>query len=123
MHRTPRAAIVAAAALALVATSVAPALADDHLNQPGEPTLALPINDSAAGGTYEQDFTRAYAGATPDGTPVIGPTRYPNLYLNTGHGTLGWTMACGSGRVLADLVSGKTPEIETGDLALSRYES
>ena len=70
MHRTPRAAIVAAAALALVATSAGPAVADDHLNQPGEPTLTLPINDSAAGGTYEQDFTRAYAGATPDGTPV-----------------------------------------------------
>ena len=35
---------------------------------------------------------------TPDGTPVMGATRYPNLFLNTGHGTLGWTMACGSGR-------------------------
>ena len=43
---------------------------------------------------------------TPDGTPVIGPTRYPNLFLNTGHGTLGWTMACGSGRAVADAVLG-----------------
>ncbi len=43
---------------------------------------------------------------TPDGPPVIGATRYANLHLNTGHGTLGWTMACGSGRVLADLLSG-----------------
>ena len=43
---------------------------------------------------------------TPDGPPVIGATRYGNLHLNTGHGTLGWTMACGSGRVLADLMSG-----------------
>ena len=59
-----------AVAIALVATSVAPAQADDHLNLPGEPTLTLPINDSEAGGTYEQDFTQAYAGATPDGTPV-----------------------------------------------------
>ena len=48
---------------------------------------------------------------TPDGTPVIGPTRYPNLFLNTGHGTLGWTMACGSGRAVADAVLGRTPEI------------
>ena len=50
---------------------------------------------------------------TPDGTPVLGPTRYPNLFLNTGHGTLGWTMACGSGRALADLVTGATPEIDS----------
>ncbi len=48
---------------------------------------------------------------TPDGPPVIGRERYDNLYLNTGHGTLGWTMACGSGRVLADLISGRQPEI------------
>ena len=46
---------------------------------------------------------------TPDGPPVIGRERYDNLYLNTGHGTLGWTMACGSGRVLADLVSSRAP--------------
>ena len=59
---------------------------------------------------------------TPDGPPVIGATRYSNLYLNTGHGTLGWTMACGSGRVLADLLSGRKPEIETAELALARYE-
>jgi D-amino-acid dehydrogenase len=49
---------------------------------------------------------------TPDGTPVIGPTRYPNLFLNTGHGTLGWTHSCGSARALADIVSGRQPEIE-----------
>jgi D-amino-acid dehydrogenase len=59
---------------------------------------------------------------TPDGPPVIGPTRYANLHLNTGHGTLGWTMACGSARVLADLLSGRKPEIDTAELALARYE-
>ncbi len=58
---------------------------------------------------------------TPDGPPVIGPTRYPNLWLNTGHGTLGWTMSCGSGRVLADLVSGRSPEIDTSGLGIARY--
>ncbi|GIZ50953.1 D-amino acid dehydrogenase [Noviherbaspirillum aridicola] len=58
---------------------------------------------------------------TPDGTPVMGPTRYRNLYLNTGHGTLGWTMACGAGRVLADLVSGRRPEIDTEGLFIDRY--
>jgi D-amino-acid dehydrogenase len=58
---------------------------------------------------------------TPDGPPVIGGTKYENLYLNTGHGTLGWTMSCGSARVLADLISGNKPEIDTHDLAISRY--
>jgi len=59
--------------------------------------------------------------ATPDGTPVIGATPYRNLYLNTGHGTLGWTMAAGSGRYLSDLISGKTPEISSEGLDISRY--
>ncbi|MBR0831030.1 D-amino acid dehydrogenase [Bradyrhizobium manausense] len=58
---------------------------------------------------------------TPDGPPVIGATRYANLHLNTGHGTLGWTMACGSGRVLADMLSGKKPEIDTSELTVERY--
>jgi D-amino-acid dehydrogenase len=58
---------------------------------------------------------------TPDGPPIIGGTNYPNLFLNTGHGTLGWTMACGSGRVLADLMSGRKPEIDVSELAVSRY--
>ncbi len=48
--------------------------------------------------------------ATPNNLPRIGPTRYPNLYLNSGHGTLGWTLACGSGQAIADIVSGRRPE-------------
>ena len=58
---------------------------------------------------------------TPDGTPVIGRTRYGNFYLNTGHGTLGWTMAAASGQLIADLVAGRKPGIDTSDLDLSRY--
>ena len=58
---------------------------------------------------------------TPDGTPILGPTRYRNLFLNTGHGTLGWTMACGSGRAVADLVLGKMPEIDFDGLTAARY--
>ncbi len=58
---------------------------------------------------------------TPDGTPLIGPTPYANLHLNTGHGTLGWTMACGSARVLADQLAGRQPEIDTRDLSVRRY--
>lgn len=59
--------------------------------------------------------------ATPDGTPVVGATRYSNLYLNTGHGTLGWTMACGSGRYLADLMASRMPQISGEGLDISRY--
>jgi D-amino-acid dehydrogenase len=58
---------------------------------------------------------------TPDGPPILGPTPYRNLHLNTGHGTLGWTMACGSGRVVADFVSGRESVIQTADLTLERY--
>jgi D-amino-acid dehydrogenase len=58
---------------------------------------------------------------TPDGTPVLGGTRYDNLFLNTGHGTLGWTMACGSGRAVADVVMGRKPEIDFDGLTAARY--
>jgi len=63
---------------------------------------------------------------TPDGTPVIGKAsalpQHDNLWLNTGHGTLGWTMACGSGQVLADLVASHPSAIRTDDLNISRYD-
>jgi D-amino-acid dehydrogenase len=58
---------------------------------------------------------------TPDGTPVVGATRLPNLYLATGHGTLGWTMAAGTGRVLADVISGRAPGIDMSGLTIDRY--
>jgi D-amino-acid dehydrogenase len=50
--------------------------------------------------------------ATPGNVPEIGRTRYSNLFVNTGHGTLGWTLACGSGAALADLISGRPPEVD-----------
>jgi D-amino-acid dehydrogenase len=52
--------------------------------------------------------------ATPGNVPIVGRTRLANLFLNTGHGTLGWTLACGSGRALADLVSGRRPQVDFG---------
>jgi D-amino-acid dehydrogenase len=58
---------------------------------------------------------------TPDGTPIIGKTPVENLLLATGHGTLGWTMAAGTGRVIADIVSGKQPDIDTTGLGMARY--
>ncbi|MGE5476725.1 MAG: D-amino acid dehydrogenase [Bacteroidales bacterium] len=58
---------------------------------------------------------------TPDSVPLLGATPYRNLYLNTGHGTLGWTMACGSGRAVADLVSSRQPDIDMTGLGLVRF--
>ncbi|SDY90402.1 D-amino-acid dehydrogenase [Collimonas sp. OK242] len=56
---------------------------------------------------------------TPSNVPYIGATRFSNLFLNTGHGTLGWTMGCGSGRAIADIVSGRMPEL---DFAFTRMQ-
>ncbi len=58
---------------------------------------------------------------TPDSSPILGTTPYPNLWLNTGHGTLGWTMACGAGQIIADLISGKEPAIAMTGLGLDRF--
>lgn len=73
------------------------------------------------GDVAKAEFWTGLRPMTPDGTPVIGPTPYGNLFLNTGHGTLGWTMASGSGRVLADLVSGRRPDIDMQGLFMDRY--
>ena len=86
-------------------------------------TLQFSVED-LFGGAADQSRATFWSGLrpmTPDGTPVIGRTKFDNFYLNTGHGTLGWTMACGSGRVLADIMSGKKPEIDTSELGVSRY--
>ena len=75
----------------------------------------------AAGDLGKARFWSGLRPMTPDSTPVIGATHIPNLYLNTGHGTLGWTMACGSGHVIADIISNRKPAIETADLSIARY--
>ncbi len=86
-------------------------------------TLEYSVEDlfGGAGDQSKATFWTGLRPMTPDGTPIIGRTRVANLFINAGHGTLGWTMSCGSGRVLADLVSGRKPAIEAGDLALARY--
>jgi D-amino-acid dehydrogenase len=58
---------------------------------------------------------------TPDGTPVIGPTPLANLFLATGHSTLGRTMAAGTGRAMTDLLTGRRPEIDFEGLTVARY--
>ena len=74
-----------------------------------------------AGTPREATFWSGLRPMTPDGTPVIGATAVDNLFLNTGHGTLGWTMACGSGQVIADMIGGGAPAIDTRDLSIARY--
>jgi len=65
-----------------------------------------------AGRAESAQFWTGLRPATPSNLPLIGRSKYSNLFLNTGHGTLGWTLACGSGRALADIVSGRRPEPE-----------
>ena len=77
----------------------------------------FPDAGAVAGGT----FWAGLRPMTPDSTPVLGRTGFNNLYLNTGHGTLGWTMACGSAHLLSNIISGKRPAIEVDDLGISRY--
>lgn len=86
-------------------------------------TLEMCVNDLFPGGgdTSKATFWTGLRPMTPDGTPVVGRTPVSNLFLNTGHGTLGWTMSCGSGQLLADLMSGKKPAIQADDLSVHRY--
>jgi D-amino-acid dehydrogenase len=74
-----------------------------------------------AGDVARGEFWTGLRPMTPDGTPVVGGSPYPNLYLATGHGTLGWTMAAGTGRLMADLMSGRPTEISLDGLTVDRY--
>jgi D-amino-acid dehydrogenase len=87
-------------------------------------TLVHVVSDLFPGGgdLARADFWCGLRPMTPDGTPIIGPTPLRNLFLATGHGTLGWTMAAGTGRVIADLISGRKPEISLDGLTMARYQ-
>lgn len=74
-----------------------------------------------AGDLEAASFWSGLRPMTPDSTPVVGASPVEGLWFNTGHGTLGWTMACGSGQVISDLISGRAPAIETKDLSIARY--
>jgi D-amino-acid dehydrogenase len=97
---------------------------DTRLNPRRRATLEMVVNDlfPGAGDTGQATFWTGLRPMTPDGTPIVGRTRFGNLFTNTGHGTLGWTMSCGSAQLLADLMSAKRPAIPFDDLAASRYE-
>ncbi|MCP1202986.1 D-amino acid dehydrogenase [Acetobacter oryzoeni] len=94
-----------------------------RLRKPRRETLEHSVTDLFPGccDVEQALFWTGLRPMTPDGTPVIGRTGLDNLFLNTGHGTLGWTMACGSGKVLADLMSNKKPDIDAADLNIFRY--
>ncbi|MGF6445473.1 D-amino acid dehydrogenase [Paraburkholderia youngii] len=96
---------------------------DKSLREARRKTLELSVNDLFPGGgdTSKATFWTGLRPMTPDSTPIVGRTPVPNLFLNTGHGTLGWTMSCGSGQLLADLMSGKQPAIRADDLSVHRY--
>ncbi len=86
-------------------------------------TLEFVVGDlfPRGGDVARAEFWTGLRPMTPDGTPIVGGTSIGNLYLSTGHGTLGWTMAAGTGRVMADLISGREPEISLDGLTVARY--
>ena len=98
---------------------------DTRLEPAKRATLEMVLNDlfPGAANLAQTSFWTGLRPMTPDGTPIVSPTSVPGLWLNTGHGTLGWTMACGSGKLLADLVSGVSPAIRADDLGVARYLS
>ena len=94
----------------------------DHTLRPQRrATLEMVTQQLFPGGDLPRaEFWTGLRPMTPDSTPIVGRTPIKNLFLNTGHGTLGWTMACGSGRLLADLVMGRPTEISTEGLSVDR---
>jgi D-amino-acid dehydrogenase len=96
---------------------------DLTLHEARRRTLAHVVTDlfPHGGDVARASFWCGLRPMTPDGTPVLGATRWPNLFLATGHGTLGWTMAAGTARVIADLISGRTPEVDLAGLTIERY--
>jgi len=96
---------------------------DLRLHNARRETLKHVITDlfPRGGDVSRAEFWCGLRPMTPDGTPVVGATRLPNLFLAIGHGTLGWTMAAGTGRVLADVISGHAPGIDLEGLTLDRY--
>jgi D-amino-acid dehydrogenase len=93
------------------------------LSEKRRATIAMVAQDlfPQAGDISEAEFWTGLRPMTPDGTPIIGKTKITNLYTNTGHGTLGWTMACGSGKLIADIVSGNKTDIDSCGLDSFRY--
>ena len=98
---------------------------DLSLNPKRRATLEVVVENLFPGGGPVGDarFWTGLRPMTPEGTPIIGRTPFGNLWLNTGHGTLGWTMACGSAKLLSDQITGRPTEISSDGLGVERYRS
>ncbi len=98
---------------------------DLRLNPARRATLEMVTRGlfDGAGDMAQAEFWTGLRPMTPDGTPIVGATRFNNLLLNTGHGTLGWTMAAGSGKLVADLALNRRPDISTEGLGVARYRT
>jgi D-amino-acid dehydrogenase len=96
---------------------------DLNLRRRRRRTLEKVVQDlfPGAGDLAAAEFWTGLRPMTPDSTPIVGATAMKGLYVNTGHGTLGWTMAAGSGRLIADLVLGRNPDIDPNGLGIDRY--
>lgn len=96
---------------------------DLSLNPSRRATLEMVVSQLFSGVDLERGtFWTGLRPMTPDSTPIVGATPIKNLYVNTGHGTLGWTMACGSAKLVTDLITTRKPEIDPEGLDLSRYD-
>ena len=95
----------------------------NRLRQSRRATLEHVVSDlfPTGGDPSKASFWCGLRPMTPDGTPIIGATPIDKLLLATGHGTLGWTMAAGTGRLVADQISGRKPEIDVSGLTMARY--
>ncbi|PSW22182.1 D-amino acid dehydrogenase [Photobacterium sanctipauli] len=98
---------------------------DFSLAKKRKETISMVIRDLfPEGGKVElAEYWTGLRPMTPDGTPIVGKTPIRNLFTNTGHGTLGWTMACGSAKLLADVVSEQATDIDPSGLDVYRYAS
>jgi D-amino-acid dehydrogenase len=94
-----------------------------QLHEARRRTLLHVVGDLFPGGgdAARAEFWCGLRPMTPDGTPIVGGTEVANLWLATGHGTLGWTMAAGTARVISDLMSGRAPAIDLAGLTIARY--
>jgi D-amino-acid dehydrogenase len=97
---------------------------DPAIPQARQETIQMVLNDLfPQGGDMSQDeFWTGFRPMTPDGTPIIGKTKYTNLFTNTGHGTLGWTMACGSAQLLSEVISTGHGKWDNKGLDVFRYK-
>ena len=72
-------------------------------------------------GSNDPEYWTGLRPMTPDNARVIGATKLKNLYVNTGHGVLGWTMSCGSGQIIPDMISDNEPTIDLEGLTMERF--